>query len=63
MFQKISVKGRDKHHLYRWLEKKSGKSPSWNFCKYVVSADGNNVKFFSSNVSPLDTQILAALEG
>src|SRR5687768_8377486 len=29
MFEKISVKGGDKHPLYKWLEAKSGKSPSW----------------------------------
>ncbi len=62
MFQKIAVKGRDKHDLYRWLEKKSGKTPSWNFCKYVVSADGSSVTFFSSVINPLDPAILAALE-
>ncbi|MEJ7646602.1 MAG: glutathione peroxidase [Chryseolinea sp.] len=62
MFQKISVKGRDKHDLYRWLEEKSGKSPSWNFGKYVVSAEGNKVRFFSSGISPLDSVVRDALE-
>jgi glutathione peroxidase len=61
MFEKISVKGRDKHPLYKWLEAKTGETPSWNFCKYVVSADGNTVKFFSSKVTPLDKQIIDAL--
>ncbi|HEX6891986.1 MAG TPA: glutathione peroxidase, partial [Chryseolinea sp.] len=58
MFEKISVRGRDKHPLYRWLEAKTGETPSWNFCKYVVSKDGKDVKFFSSNVKPLDNEIL-----
>src|SRR5882672_8897324 len=53
MFEKISVKGDDQHPLYKWLEAKTGETPSWNFCKYVVSADGNTVKFFSSKVTPL----------
>lgn len=61
MFEKISVKGRDKHPLYKWLEAKTGETPSWNFCKYVVSKDGTVVKFFSSKVSPLDKEIVAAL--
>jgi glutathione peroxidase len=61
MFEKISVKGRNKHPLYKWLEAKTGESPSWNFCKYVVSKDGNDVKFFSSGVNPMDEQILALL--
>jgi len=62
MFEKISVKGRDKHPLYKWLEAKSGKSPSWNFCKYVVSKDGMDVKFFPSKVNPLDKEILDAID-
>lgn len=62
MFEKISVKGRDQHPLYRWLKKKTGQSPSWNFCKYVVSPDGEKVTFFSSKVTPMSEEILKALE-
>lgn len=47
MFEKIAVKGSKKHPLYKWLAAKAGKSPSWNFCKYYVSSDGNNVIFLS----------------
>jgi glutathione peroxidase len=56
MFTKISVKGNDKHPLYQWLQAKTGREPSWNFCKYLVSGD-DDVKFFTSKVSPLDKQI------
>ena len=58
MFEKISVRGKNKHPLYEWLEAKTGESPSWNFCKYVVSKDGSDVKFFSSKVNPMDEKIL-----
>ncbi len=58
MFKKISVKGKDTHPLYRWLEGKAGKIPSWNFCKYLVSSDGTEVKFFPSTVKPLDSEIM-----
>ena len=58
MFEKVSVKGSDKHPLYQWLEAKTGKTPSWNFCKYVVSKDGTTVKFFPSKVAPLDKEIV-----
>jgi glutathione peroxidase len=61
MFEKISVKGKSKHPLYKWLEAKTGETPSWNFCKYVVSKDGSDVKFFSSSVKPLDEKILGLL--
>jgi glutathione peroxidase len=58
MFEKISVKGKDKHPLYQWLHAQSGKSPSWNFCKYVVGPDGQVKGFFPSKVSPLDEKIV-----
>jgi glutathione peroxidase len=61
MFEKISVKGGDKHSLYKWLEAKTGHSPSWNFCKYIVSKDGTTVKFFSQKVEPLDSAIVNAI--
>ena len=57
MFEKISVKGSDQHALYKWLQEKTGSEPSWNFCKYLVKADGT-VKFFSSKVNPLDKAIV-----
>ena len=62
MFEKISVKGRGKHPLYKWLETASGHSPSWNFCKYVVSSDGKTVRFFPSKVKPMDKEIMDAIE-
>jgi glutathione peroxidase len=58
MFEKISVKGRHKHPLYQWLSGKSGRTPSWNFCKYLVDKNGEVVGFYSSKVSPLDAEII-----
>lgn len=58
MFEKISVKGSNKHPLYDWLEAKSGKSPSWNFCKYLISPEGEVIGFYSSSVNPLDKSII-----
>ena len=57
MFEKISVKGDDQHPLYKLLKEQTGQEPGWNFCKYLVKADGS-VKFFPSNVNPLDKQIV-----
>lgn len=53
MFEKISVKGGDQHPLYKLLEEKTGKQPTWNFCKYLVKADGT-VKFYASGVNPIE---------
>jgi len=58
MFEKVSVKGGDKHPLYKWLEAKSGKSPSWNFCKYIIDRNGEVIGFYPPAVKPLDTAIV-----
>lgn len=52
MFAKISVKGDNQHELYKFLKEKTGKQPSWNFCKYLVSADGTEISFHASGVKP-----------
>lgn len=57
MFEKISVKGADQHPLYRWLKAKSGRKPTWNFCKYLLDTQGNVLGFFGPKVRPLDKQI------
>jgi glutathione peroxidase len=62
MFEKISVKGKNKSPLYQWLEKKSGETPSWNFCKYLIDKQGNFMAFYSSKVNPMDPQILDKLK-
>ncbi|MBK8506690.1 MAG: glutathione peroxidase [Saprospiraceae bacterium] len=61
MFEKISVKGDDQSPLYQWLEEKTGKEPTWNFCKYLIKPDGT-VLFFGSGVKPLGEEILSAAE-
>ena len=58
MFEKLSVKGREQHPLYAWLEAKSGHAPSWNFCKYLIDKSGNVVGFFPSRTNPLDKEII-----
>jgi glutathione peroxidase len=61
MFEKISVKGNDRHALYAWLEKESGEAPSWNFCKYLIDENGKVIKFFPSAVNPMDEQVTELL--
>jgi glutathione peroxidase len=67
MFEKISVKGIDKHPLYRWLSDSNlngwnDQEPSWNFCKYLVDEEGKLVKFFPSSVKPLSDELIKAIE-
>lgn len=61
MFEKISVKGKDQHPLYQWLELKTGSRPDWNFSKYLVNEDGSEVIFFKSSIKPMDNQITSRL--
>ena len=61
MMAKISVVGKDKHPLYKWLSAKTGREPSWNFCKYLVTNKGETVQFFPSDTKPLDSAITNAL--
>ncbi|MEX2513252.1 MAG: glutathione peroxidase [Cyclobacteriaceae bacterium] len=67
IFEKISVKGVDKHPLYRWLSDKNlngwnNSEPSWNFCKYFINEEGKLVKFFPSSVKPMDDEILTLIK-
>ncbi|WP_235941008.1 glutathione peroxidase [Cyclobacterium roseum] len=67
MFEKISVKGVDKHPLYRWLSDKNlngwnNTEPSWNFCKYFINEKGELVKFFPSSVKPMDEEIIKLIK-
>ncbi|EAY24402.1 glutathione peroxidase [Microscilla marina] len=62
MFTKISVKGSDQHPLYQWLQKESGKTPNWNFCKYLVDEKGKVIKFYPSSVDPMGKELLGAIE-
>ena len=51
MTEKINVKGKDKHPLYKWLTNKdlNGKnntSVKWNFQKYVIGRNGEYIDYF-----------------
>ncbi len=63
VMEKISVKGKDIHPLYRWLTTKSlnGVEESevqWNFQKYLINPDGSYYKMFSPRTLPNDEEII-----
>ena len=67
VFEKISVKGRDKHPIYKWLSNKKlngkiAKEPSWNFCKYIVDPEGKLLYYFGPSVEPLSLYITAIFD-
>lgn len=66
MFEKVVVKGKEKHPLYEWLSSKeqngwNDQEPTWNFCKYLVDEEGHLLKFYASSVNPFDDDLLQAI--
>jgi glutathione peroxidase len=55
------VTGRNANPVFKELARKSTE-PSWNFNKYLVSADGKVVRHFDSNVKPDSAQLNQAIE-
>ena len=55
------VTGRSANPVFRELARKTSE-PSWNFNKYLVSADGKVVQHFDSDVKPDSAQLTQAIE-
>jgi glutathione peroxidase len=67
MMSKISVKGDDKHPLYKFLTEESTAGDfkgdiGWNFTKFLVDRNGNLFARFGSKTKPADEQIKDAIE-
>ncbi len=67
MTQKIKVRGRQAHEIYRWLTKKdlNGKSDyniSWNFNKFLLDEQGEIIAHFPARVKPMDEKIISHLD-
>ena len=48
-----SVKGPQANKFYQALIEKTGQAPEWNFNKYLVSRDTQQIEHFSSSAAPL----------
>ncbi len=67
LFEKCHVKsGAQQSPIYECLGAKTGKLPSWNFGKYIISKDGKRATYFDARTLPeskeIESAILAALE-
>ena len=62
MFTKTSVAGKDASPLFKQLSAKTGTAPQWNFYKYVISRNGQNVESFNSVVDPKSKSFLREIE-
>ena len=63
LFEKSDVRGKNSNQVYKWLSsiEENGwndKSPRWNFFKYLVDENGSLKAVYSSNVNPLDKEII-----
>lgn len=61
MLAPVPVRGGKAHPLFKELAAQS-ESPSWNFNKYVVDAEGKVVAHFGSRTKPDDKQITELLD-
>ncbi len=61
------VKSVEQNPVFNWLTDKSkngwtNKQPSWNFAKYLVNENGILTHYFDPSISPLDKQVISAIE-
>lgn len=65
MMGKISVKGNDKHPLYKALTEKPSPFPgeiSWNFNKFLIGKDGEILSRYKSGVAPDSKKLIGDIE-
>lgn len=61
MFAKSSVRGSDANALFKALAKATGKSPSWNFNKYLIDRSGRVLAHFGSTTEATDPKLLGQI--
>lgn len=63
--EKQVVIGAAAHPFFGWIARELGDAgaPRWNFHKYLVGPDGTLLGAWPSRVSPVDPEIIAAVEG
>ena len=54
----INVKGENYHVIFSWLQNEYGKTPKWNFYKYLFDRDGSLVSSWSSMTKPDSPKII-----
>ena len=58
----LSVKGDDAHQIFSWLKTEYGKSPKWNFYKFLFDRNGRLNSSWSSMTKPDNSKILSKID-
>lgn len=62
MFSKTAVSGPQANPLHAALIRATGQAPKWNFHKYLIDRNGKPIASYSSQTSPDDRSLAAAIE-
>ena len=62
MFATSKVRGSKASPLYKKLIAASGEEPSWNFNKYLISRDGQQIYKYGSKVKPDSPELIKQIE-
>lgn len=65
LFDKVKVKGAEKHKLYEALTGKDGAFPGdvkWNFGKFLIGRDGTPLARFEPKTQPDSAEVVKAIE-
>ena len=62
MFSKTVVAGKDANPFFAALAKATGKTPTWNFHKYLIDRRGRVVSSYPGDVSPSDAGLRAQIQ-
>lgn len=67
MFEKVKVKGDNKHPVYQFLTNKEengaiNSTVQWNFQKYLLNKDGQLVAVFNPKVEVFDEEVVQAID-
>ena len=54
----LNVRGANSHEIFNWLKKDYGKTPKWNFYKYLFDRSGKLTSSWSSMTKPDHSKIL-----
>ena len=62
MTSKEDGKGENAHPFYKWVKAEYGKSPKWNFHKFLIKPDGSLANSFLMMTKPKSAKVIKAIE-